>query len=95
MAYDRLLLLNRREFVTMVGTSAAAFSLAASEPSHALAASQASPAISLPPLPYAQNALAPYISENSVRTRIQVRLSERETMVGWGHIGATRERLAW
>ena len=66
MAYDRLLRLNRREFVTMLGTSAAAFSLAASEPSHALAASQASPAISLPPLPYAQNALAPYISENTI-----------------------------
>ena len=66
MAYDRVLLLNRREFVTMVGTSAAAFSLAASDPSHALAANQASPAISLPPLPYAQNALAPYISENTI-----------------------------
>jgi superoxide dismutase, Fe-Mn family len=66
MAYDRLLLLNRREFVTMIGTSAAAFSLAASGPYNALAASQVSPAISLPPLPYAQNALAPYISENTI-----------------------------
>jgi Fe-Mn family superoxide dismutase len=66
MAYDRLLLLNRREFVTMIGTSAAAVSLAAGEPSPALAASQVSPTISLPPLPYAQNALAPYISENTI-----------------------------
>jgi superoxide dismutase, Fe-Mn family len=66
MAYDRLLLLNRREFVTMIGTSAAAFSLATSEPGHSLAASQVSPTISLPPLPYAQNALAPYISENTI-----------------------------
>ena len=66
MAYDRLLLLNRREFVTMIGTSAAAFSLAASGPSNALSASQVSSAISLPPLPYAQNALAPYISENTI-----------------------------
>lgn len=66
MAYDRLLLLNRREFVTMIGTSAAAFSLAAGEPSQALAATQVSPTLSLPPLPYAQNALAPYISENTI-----------------------------
>jgi len=66
MAYDRSLMLNRREFVTMIGTSAAAFSLAANEPSDALAASQVSPTISLPPLPYAQNALAPYISENTI-----------------------------
>ena len=66
MAYDQLLLLNRREFVAMVGTSAAAFSLAASEPSRAFAANQVSPGIRLPPLPYAQNALAPYISENTI-----------------------------
>jgi Fe-Mn family superoxide dismutase len=66
MAYDRLLLLNRREFVTMIGTSAAAVSLAAGEPSHALAATQVSATVSLPPLPYAQNALAPYISENTI-----------------------------
>jgi superoxide dismutase, Fe-Mn family len=66
MAYDRLLLLNRREFVTMIGTSAAAFSLAASEPNPTFAANQVSSTISLPPLPYAQNALAPYISENTI-----------------------------
>ena len=66
MEYDRVLHLNRREFVTMIGTSAAAFSLAASGPDNALAASQASSAISLPPLPYAQNALAPDISENTI-----------------------------
>ena len=65
MAYDRFSSLDRREFLAKLGTAGTAFSLAMSK-SGTLFAAQASPNISLPSLPYAQNALAPVISENTI-----------------------------
>jgi len=66
MAYDRLLQLDRREFLAAVGTSGAALAVVLNESRSLSAASQAPSAISLPPLPYPQNALAPAISENTL-----------------------------
>jgi len=66
MAYDRLLQLDRREFLAAVGTAGAAVAVVLNESRSLSAASQAPSAISLPPLPYPQNALAPAISENTL-----------------------------
>jgi Fe-Mn family superoxide dismutase len=66
MANNRLSQLDRREFLATVGTAGAVLSVALNESSRLFAASQAPAAISLPPLPYAQNALAPVISENTI-----------------------------
>jgi superoxide dismutase, Fe-Mn family len=66
MAYDRLLQLDRREFLAAVGTAGAALAVVLNESRSLSAASQAPSAISLPPLPYPQNALAPAISENTL-----------------------------
>jgi Fe-Mn family superoxide dismutase len=65
MAQDRSSLLDRREFLARIGTAGAAMSLAVSE-SSVFGFSQASSRISLPPLPYAPNALVPVISENTI-----------------------------
>jgi superoxide dismutase, Fe-Mn family len=65
MTHDRVSRLDRREFLATLGTAGAAIAVALNETDHLFAASQASSAISLPPLPYAQNALAPVISENT------------------------------
>ena len=66
MQHDRFSLFDRREFLTRVGIAGAAASFAFGETSKVFGASQASSSISLPPLPYAQNALAPVISENTI-----------------------------
>lgn len=66
MAYDRSSHLGRREFLTKIGTAGAVVTLALNESDTLFGTSQALPGISLPPLPYAQNALAPYISENTI-----------------------------
>jgi len=66
MAYDRFSLFNRREFLTKIGTAGAVATMALNESGNLFGASQASSQISLPPLPYAQNALAPTISENTI-----------------------------
>jgi Fe-Mn family superoxide dismutase len=66
MAYDRLSQLDRREFLATIGAAGAVCSMALNKSDSLFAASQASPGISLPPLPYAQNALAPAISENTI-----------------------------
>ena len=65
MAYNRLSRLDRREFLAAAGAAGAALSVALNESGSLFAAGQAPAAISLPPLPYAQNALAPVISENT------------------------------
>jgi superoxide dismutase, Fe-Mn family len=65
MAIDRFLHLYRREFLK-IGTAGAMGSLALGETGSLFAATQASSSISLPPLPYAQSALAPTISENTI-----------------------------
>jgi len=65
MANDRLLPVDRREFLK-IGTAGAMCSLALGETGSLFAATRASSSISLPPLPYAQNALAPAISENTI-----------------------------
>jgi superoxide dismutase, Fe-Mn family len=66
MAYDRSSLLDRRELLTKIGTTGAVISLALSESGPLFGTGQATSNISLPPLPYAQNALAPIISENTI-----------------------------
>jgi len=66
MTNDRFPLLDRREFLAGIGMGAAAISLALGKPDALLAAEQPASSVSLPPLPYAQNALAPAISENTM-----------------------------
>jgi superoxide dismutase, Fe-Mn family len=66
MACDRILTFDRREFLTKIGTAGAVFSLALNESGNLSEAGQATSNISLPPLPYAQNALVPVISENTI-----------------------------
>ena len=66
MAYDRFSKLDRRGFLAAVGAAGAVISAALTSSDSLLAAAQASSAISLPPLPYAPNALAPVISENTI-----------------------------
>jgi Fe-Mn family superoxide dismutase len=66
MEYDRSATLDRREFLTRVGAAGAAASLALNTPGSLFSAVQAPSAIVLPPLPWAQNALAPVISENTI-----------------------------
>jgi Fe-Mn family superoxide dismutase len=57
---------NRREFLIQSGTAAAAFAFALTGAGKPAPAQQKPAAIELPPLPYAQNALAPSISENTI-----------------------------
>jgi Fe-Mn family superoxide dismutase len=57
---------NRREFLIQSGTAAAAFAFALTGAGKLAPAQQKPAAIELPPLPYAQNALAPSISENTI-----------------------------
>ncbi len=66
MAFDRSEMFDRREFLTRMGAAGAVVSLALNNPDSLLSASQAASAITLPPLPWAQNALAPTISENTL-----------------------------
>jgi Fe-Mn family superoxide dismutase len=65
MTYERLSQLDRREFLATAGAAGAAIAVALNTSDSLFAASQAPSAISLPPLPYAPNALAPFISENT------------------------------
>jgi superoxide dismutase, Fe-Mn family len=57
---------NRREFLIQSGAAAAAFAFSLTSAGKAASARQKPVAIELPPLPYAQNALMPTISENTV-----------------------------
>jgi superoxide dismutase, Fe-Mn family len=66
MANEQFPLVDRREFLARIGVAGAAISLAVDRPDVLFAAPQAASSISLPPLPYAQNALAPVISENTM-----------------------------
>lgn len=66
MALNQLSSLDRRRFLTKVGTAGVVFALALDKTDEIFAGSQAASTISLPPLPYAQNALAPAISENAI-----------------------------
>jgi superoxide dismutase, Fe-Mn family len=58
--------LGRREFFLKMGIAGAAVSFSAARLEMPLAFAQAAVAIALEPLPYAQNALAPVISENTI-----------------------------
>jgi len=66
MRNNRLLSLDRREFMMMAGAVGAVFAPSPGMPDLAAAQRKGAPALSLPPLPYAQNALAPAISENTI-----------------------------
>jgi Fe-Mn family superoxide dismutase len=66
MTTDRFSLLDRREFLTKIGTAGAVVTMALNESGNLFGIAQASSQISLPPLPYAQNALAPTITENTI-----------------------------
>jgi len=66
MSRDRLSKIDRREFVARIGVAAAAISMGFVENKTAFASAGASPDIRLPPLPYAENALEPYISEKII-----------------------------
>jgi len=59
-------LLDRREFLAGIGITGAAISLGAGKAGRLYAAAQGASAVSLSPLPYAQNSLAPFISENTL-----------------------------
>ena len=58
--------LDRREFLAKAGIAGVAFAMALGKAEEMFAQSQAVAVVSLPPLPYAQNALAPAISENTI-----------------------------
>jgi superoxide dismutase, Fe-Mn family len=66
MAYNLPSTFDRREFLTRMGVAGAAVSLAFNESGHPFAFSQTSAGIVLPALPWAQSALAPAISENTI-----------------------------
>jgi len=66
MEYDRSATLDRREFLTRVGTVGAVTSLALNPPGSPGSGGQASSGITLPPLPWGPAALAPVISENTI-----------------------------
>ncbi len=66
MEYDRLQKSNRREFLLRIGIAGVAASITSPGAGRLFAMSQVGSNISLPALPYAQNALAPVISENTV-----------------------------
>jgi superoxide dismutase, Fe-Mn family len=66
MAKDEFMTFDRREFLTRIGIAGAGFSLGMGASNGLFSAPQAASNISLPPLPYAQNALAPVISENTL-----------------------------
>jgi superoxide dismutase, Fe-Mn family len=67
MGSDQLFpLSNRREFLMRLGIAGAVGAISTTVSDKLFAAGQASANISLPALPYAQNALAPVISENTV-----------------------------
>jgi superoxide dismutase, Fe-Mn family len=57
---------NRREFFLKMGISGATISFLAAKPDMLFAVAETSSPIGLPPLPYAPNALAPVISENTI-----------------------------
>jgi Fe-Mn family superoxide dismutase len=66
MAYDEFALLGRREFLAKAGIAGAAVALALGKADELPAQSRTVSSVSLPPLPYAQSALAPAISENTI-----------------------------
>ncbi len=66
MAVKDLVPLNRREFMLKAGTAGAAFAMVFGRAGGAPAQKQAGSPVALPPLPYASNALAPSISENTI-----------------------------
>jgi Fe-Mn family superoxide dismutase len=66
MGNDVLSSLDRREFLQKAGTAGAALALTLGKPGRIAAQGQAASSISLPPLPYAQSALEPYISGNTI-----------------------------
>jgi superoxide dismutase, Fe-Mn family len=65
MVNDRFLHLERREFLK-IGAVGAMASLTLGETGSLIATPQIASGIGLPPLPYAQNGLAPTISENTI-----------------------------
>ena len=66
MAYNGFGTLDRREFLAKAGSAGAALALTLGKSDPVSAQSQSASAISLPPLPYAQDALAPAISGNTI-----------------------------
>ncbi len=67
MEYRRFVLLsNRRQFLLNLGIAGAAVAISTSKPDALFSSSQATAPFHLPPLPYAANALAPIISENTL-----------------------------
>jgi superoxide dismutase, Fe-Mn family len=66
MTNDQFHLFHRREFLARIGAAGATIWLATGNYNQLFAATQAASSISLPPLPYAQNALVPVVSENTI-----------------------------
>lgn len=66
MARDGLSMPGRREFLARAGTAGAAFAVLFGNTGEMSARSQAVSTVSLPPLPFASNALVPVISENTI-----------------------------
>jgi Fe-Mn family superoxide dismutase len=66
MANDQSKMFDRREFMTQMGIAGAGISLGMGASNGLVAAPQAGWGTGLPPLPYAQSALAPVISENTL-----------------------------
>jgi superoxide dismutase, Fe-Mn family len=66
MKKDRFSLFDRREFLTRIGAAGTAFSIAMGGRIGLSAATQSASSVSLPQLPYPQNALAPAISDNTI-----------------------------
>jgi Fe-Mn family superoxide dismutase len=66
MTEKKISSLDRRDFLTKTGVAAAALTVTLAEGGGLFGAEQAASPIGLPPLPYAQNALAPSISENTI-----------------------------
>jgi Fe-Mn family superoxide dismutase len=66
MVRNRIFLVNRREFLVGVGAASAVLAAACKKSSDSLASDESGAGIQLPALPYAEGALAPYISEETI-----------------------------
>ena len=66
MIEDQVSIMNRREFIGRIGTAGAVLSMALAKENGLFAKTESGGKIELPALPYAQDALAPYISEKTL-----------------------------
>ena len=66
MIRNRISLVDRREFIVGLGVAGAVFATACGDNADSVASEEPGAGIQLPELPYAPDALAPHISENTI-----------------------------